>query len=143
MSGRGSLPAIRRAMLWIRDSRGGPAVEFALLLPFLTAMIYGVIETGRLMWTLNTLNYAVDSAARCRAVSSASCNSDSNAASYAAAQAMGLAPASAFTVASCTISGVSGEKVSINYSFQSPVMELLPRGTNYSVTLVAQSCYPL
>jgi Flp pilus assembly protein TadG len=44
--------------------RGVAAVEFALLLPVLLAMIFGTTELGRAIYTYNTLDKAVRDAAR-------------------------------------------------------------------------------
>ena len=44
--------------------RGVAAVEFALLLPLLLAMIFGTTELGRAIYTYNTLDKAVRDAAR-------------------------------------------------------------------------------
>jgi hypothetical protein len=63
----------------IADRRGGAAVEFALVLPFLFGLIYGTIELGRLFWDIAMLNFAVADAARCAVIDSAGvCNTQSN-----------------------------------------------------------------
>lgn len=47
-----------------RSQRGVAAVEFALLLPLLVAMIFGTSELGRAIYTYNTLSKTVRDAAR-------------------------------------------------------------------------------
>jgi Flp pilus assembly protein TadG len=44
--------------------RGQSLVEFALALPVLFVLIFGVIDGGRLVYCLGTLDYAVEEAAR-------------------------------------------------------------------------------
>ena len=51
-------------MRFIAARRGAVALEFALGFPIFLAMIYGVFEFGRIFWTQNTLEYAVEEAAR-------------------------------------------------------------------------------
>ena len=47
-----------------KDQSGTASVEFAMIaLGFLT-MIFGVIEVGRLAWTTNVVDYAIDESAR-------------------------------------------------------------------------------
>ncbi len=51
-------------MRFIRARRGAVALEFALGLPIFLAMIYGVFEFGRIFWTQNTMEFAIEEAAR-------------------------------------------------------------------------------
>lgn len=52
-------------MRWAtRDDRGGAAVEFALLAPVLVLLLVGIVETGRLMWTRTSLQFAAEEASR-------------------------------------------------------------------------------
>jgi Flp pilus assembly protein TadG len=131
----------------IANADGSAAIEFGLVLPFLIALIYGVIELSRMLWGLGVLNFAVEQGARYAAVNCASgCSTD--AAHYAASYAglaIGLAPdASQFTVdtGSTCGSGVAGARVSVSVAFTTAVLQLLPNGNAFSVTLAAQSCYP-
>src|SRR5215469_7281892 len=48
----------------LRCERGTTALEFAFLAPVLFAMIFGVIDVGRLAWTIGSLHFAAESAAR-------------------------------------------------------------------------------
>ena len=57
---------IRRSFL--RDQRGGGAVEFALVLPFLILMLFGIIDCGRWMWYYNMASKATQAGARVAAV---------------------------------------------------------------------------
>jgi Flp pilus assembly protein TadG len=47
-----------------RDQRGVAAVEFSMIAPIFFGLLVGIIDVGRYMWTLNTIQYAIDQGAR-------------------------------------------------------------------------------
>ena len=47
-----------------RDRRGVAAVEFGLISPIFFGLLVGIIDVGRYMWTLNTIQYAIDQGVR-------------------------------------------------------------------------------
>lgn len=47
-----------------RDQRGGAAIEFAILAPFLFALLLGIVEMGRMFYVRQALEYATEEAAR-------------------------------------------------------------------------------
>ena len=57
--------AVRRLLSQLRrDQRGVAAVEFAMIAPLFFGLLVGIIDVGRYMWTLNTIQYAVDQGVR-------------------------------------------------------------------------------
>jgi Flp pilus assembly protein TadG len=57
--------AARRLLSQLRrDQRGVAAVEFAMIAPFFFGLLIGIIDVGRYMWTLNTIQYAIDQGVR-------------------------------------------------------------------------------
>ncbi len=52
----------RHHALW--SQRGSTAIEFALILPVIAALLFGMIDFGRLLYTKEVLNNAVREAAR-------------------------------------------------------------------------------
>jgi Flp pilus assembly protein TadG len=115
------------------DNRGTSALEFALLLPVFLLLFFGAIEFGRMIWTQVTLQQAVQAAARCVSVGSCTVG---DAPSYASQQTYGLDVSSgAFTATSPSC----GIEVSANLPFTFILSALFP----WSVTLTAQSCYPM
>ena len=59
------MPAVRRRLSQLcRDQRGAAAVEFAMIAPAFFALLLGIVDVGRYMWTLNTMQYAIDDAVR-------------------------------------------------------------------------------
>jgi Flp pilus assembly protein TadG len=51
-------------------------MEFALVFPSFILLTMGVIEFGRAMWIQNTLQAAVEQAARCAVVNTTTCGTD-------------------------------------------------------------------
>jgi len=116
-----------------RDEDGATALEFALVLPALVLLIIGIMETGRVVWVQNALNYSVDQAARCASVDKITCGSATQIQAYAGTQSGAGFSASVFTVS------VAGCGIVVSGS--APVSLHIPFATS-SLTLSAQSCYP-
>jgi len=135
--------------LW-RARDGATAVEMAFLLPVFLLFLLGIEEFGRALWTQSTLQFAVEAAARCAAVSPSLCTASGGSSmdvpGYAARQAFGLSiPSSSFTYtanATCGVassaSGSGGAQVTASYAFQQLAQQLVP----LHVTLSAKSCHP-
>lgn len=70
--------------LFVRSRAGSTAVEFAMILPVFLAVIFGIIEFGRMIWTRNTMEHAVEVAARWGAINTA--KTDAEIEAYAATQ---------------------------------------------------------
>ena len=112
--------------------RGASAVEFALVLPALAALLVGGIYTGILMYSAAGLHTAVEEAARCYSVNSSQCGSASAAQTYAENQYYGMnTPTFIASNQAC------GHQVSatVTIAFTAVV-------TNVSVPLSATACFP-
>lgn len=59
----------RGVPLIVRDRTGSSAAEFALVLPLLILFLFGIIDVGRYMWTLNRAEKAVQMGVRYAVVS--------------------------------------------------------------------------
>ena len=119
----------------LRCRRGNAAIEFALIAPVFLALIVGVMEVGRILWIQNTLQQAVERAARCATVNASSCGSASAVQQFAATQAAGIGvPASAFTAT--TPACGNQVRASMSYAYMT---SLLPMP---ALTLSAQACFP-
>lgn len=128
----------------LANEEGTNAVEFALVVPLLVTLLFGIFEFARAVFVQGMLDYAVEQAARCASVASATtCNSTSATASYAAGLTSPLnIPAGDFTasVQSC------GNQVAASYNFAFVGTFALIGGKAVlpsSVTLTASSCYPI
>jgi Flp pilus assembly protein TadG len=81
------LTALRRIRAFGRGNSGASAVEFALAAPFLFLLLFAIVEFGRAWWAKNSLQYAVERAARYAVVCAAgTCPSDTAVQTYAANQ---------------------------------------------------------
>jgi len=127
-----------RAAAWAgrfaRNEAGNPAVEFGLLAPALLLFVFGIAEGGRLLWTVNALHYSVQEAARCATIDKSTCGTTTQIQNFAAGRSGASFTASVFTVA---VAGC-GNRVSANYT-----MPLNIPFMAHSISLTAQSCYPI
>jgi Flp pilus assembly protein TadG len=115
--------------------RGTVAVEYALVLSALLVFVFGIMDTGRVLWSLTTLERATEVAARCASVNTATCATAAEIEAYAATQAFGLTITSAAFTSSTTACGSL-----VTASF--PFTFLIPWMTTTGVTLTATACYP-
>jgi Flp pilus assembly protein TadG len=117
-----------------RDCGGSTAVEFALVMPALCTLVFGVMEFGRLAWTQAALNFAVDEAARCASVTPATCGTSNQTATYAAAEIGSYVPSSAFALTTTAC----GAKVTATFAYPFIATGLF----SATPTLSASACYP-
>lgn len=59
----------RASQYFTKCQQGATAAEFALVLPVALLFLFGIIDVGRLMWTLNTAEKATQMGARAAVVS--------------------------------------------------------------------------
>ena len=122
---------------------GSNAVEFALVLPMLIALLFGIYEFGQAMWTQGILDYAVQQAARCATVNATTCATSTAIKTFAAGQTSPLnLPTTAFTVTT----PACGHQVSASYVFSFVGRVAVIHSTALfptSVTLTSSSCYPI
>ena len=59
-----------RMRRWFKSTDGGAMVEFALILPFLLVIIWGIVDISRAFQAIDSLTSAVREGARAAAVTS-------------------------------------------------------------------------
>lgn len=124
-----------RVLSLLRDRGGASALEFGLVALPLLAFLFGIIETGRLLWIQNALHYAVQAAARCATIDTTVCDNPADTANFAAHSASVALSPSVFTASVNT--GNSCNQVAASY----PTALNIPL-VSVSVTLTASACYP-
>jgi len=118
-----------------RDNRGGSVVEFALVSLPVVLFVFGIMQTGWLVWADNLLNIAVDTAARCGAVNSLTrpCYGTTDMVKTAQ-EVFGPISGASFSAngSSCTTDGDVGlvGTYTVNFAFV------------VNMTMTAKSCYP-
>jgi Flp pilus assembly protein TadG len=115
----------------VRDCSGAVAVEFVVMLGPLLLLLLGTFDIGLMTLASTRINFAVEAAARCGAISAAMCTSPPQTAAYGASAA-GLPGlnASGFLVTT----QACGINVTATYTYAGV---LLP-----AITLSAGACYP-
>jgi Flp pilus assembly protein TadG len=131
---RQQLGMVAWARGFTRSDAGNLTIELGLLAPVLMLFICGVAEGGHVLWTVNALHYSVEEAARCATINKTTCGSATAIQSFAAGRSGATFASSVFTftAASC------GNRVSASYT-----MPLNIPFMAHSITLTAQSCYPI
>jgi Flp pilus assembly protein TadG len=132
-----------------RDRGGASAVEFALVIGPFILVLFGVIEFGRLLWTLNALQETAIAGARCMGVLNSSCTSSgaynsTSSVNYVKSVANGwgvaLTAANISLNNSASCAGVGDfSQVTITYTLQS-VVPLIQPLINDPMTVNA--CFP-
>jgi len=126
----------------LRCRQGGSAVEFAIAAPVFLALLLGLMEYARLIWTVQSLNSVAFSTARCATYGS-SCGTSSAAASYATQLASGfgltVTAANVTFTGNTTCNGNSGQnKVTVAYAFNSPIAGFIPA---FPATVTGTGCF--
>lgn len=116
-----------------RDTRGSAVVEFALISLPLFLFMFGIVEVSRVIKVQNSLQTAVERAARCSAIGASGCDTASGIQSYAASQTDGIAVSSSYFTAT---SATCGAKVTASMPYRT--ISLI----NIQGTLTASSCHP-
>lgn len=137
------------------DCHGATIVEMAIVSStVLFILIFGIIGTGMFIQAQISLNYAVETAARCAAVMGEANNSPcptstpATIESYAANQFVNLSSTvtPVFTATTpvngcggtAQTQGPAGQQVSATYAFRSLLYPYVP----FKLTLSASACYP-
>jgi Flp pilus assembly protein TadG len=120
---------------FITRNDGSASVEFAFVGPLLIGLMLAVVQCGFMLRTKLSLEHAVESAARCAAISSSICGTASAIQTYAATQAYSLnLPASTFAYSKTSC----GNQVSAAYTYYFFTSAF----SAASMPLTAQACFP-
>ena len=124
---------IRKVRALRRSGDGGAALEFALVIPAFIALTVGAMFTANLVFTVSSMHYATEAAARCASIQTTVCTSSSVIQSYATTHYAGpsVSPSFVYSTAGCghTVTGT------VTYS-----LDLGSR--TMSVPVSTASCHP-
>ncbi|WP_344125586.1 TadE family protein [Luedemannella flava] len=125
-------------MVHRRRDRGAAAVEFALVLPVLLILVFGIIDFGRMLNAKITLTQAAREGARAAAVSSYA-----NGVKWTRDAANGSLGTLNPTVESCADDATrvaARVRVSYDFTFVTPIGALI--GSSSTMTLTSESVSP-
>ena len=92
----------------LADRSGASAAEFAMVLPLLLLLMFGIIDVGRYMWSINRAEKAAQMGVRMAVVTQfVSSAINANYVGQCSLQAGDTIPASCFTAVTCSRSGTS------------------------------------
>jgi Flp pilus assembly protein TadG len=129
----------------LRSQRGSTAIEFALILPVIATLLFGMIDFGRLLYTKEVLNNAVREAARTGIVAGANDVSDAviaAAVTNSIQNSQLLDPANATVLPPVRTTDAFGNRnlaVTVGYTFNFLVVGGLIPGLTTTQTLNSQS----
>jgi Flp pilus assembly protein TadG len=117
----------------VKDDRGAAAVEYGFVLPIFLLVVMGAIWGGMLMYSVSSLNLAVQQAARCMSVDATNCPTATAAQTYAMSHYAGpnISPVFTATATGC------GHTVGAQANFNLGILPGVP-----NIPLTASACYP-
>jgi Flp pilus assembly protein TadG len=126
---------LRKPRCVIDCEHGVAAVETAFMLPPFIIMLYGVVKVSMLLWTMGSLHYAAEAAARYASINCSSSCTPSPATyaldNYYGQTLDGTNPFS-YSATGC------GNTVTASYTYSLDI----PLVGNYSVPLTTTACFP-
>lgn len=128
---------------WIKQCEGSISVEFSMVGIGFIMLIIGIIELGRLAWTTNVVDYAVDEAARYAMLHQDATYSEVEDHARDSLDSL-FVPSSGLNIAiqNTDVSGVNFIEITGNYQFTSLTNTVLPDALS-AVTLAINSRRPV
>jgi Flp pilus assembly protein TadG len=117
----------------LRDVRGTPAVEFAIVAPVFLMLIVGMFYCALLLFTDVSMQNAVDDGARCASVKTAVCKDSASTIAYTKAAYNAGASIPVFTSTNTACGHLVTANTNFSFNFLVATM---------AVPLSAQACFP-
>jgi Flp pilus assembly protein TadG len=131
---------------FLRNTRGGTAVEFAIVAPTFLMMIFLMLDGGRMLFTKQALNDLAIAGARCMALQATGCANATAAQTWVIARARQRSQLVLTTVTIDAATSCNGQtnmaKARIDYTYKKGPLNLLPQSAVPS-TLTSISCFPV
>ena len=125
--------SFRKLRRILADRRGVTALEFAFVAPLVITLQLGTIYVALMMFSVSSLEYAVQEGARCASVQTSLCTSVASTTNYTATRYFGFG-----TPVFTPTTTICGNLVSASLSFS-----LTTGFDDYTVPLSAAACFPL
>jgi Flp pilus assembly protein TadG len=127
---------LKRSSGLLSCDSGATIIELAFGLTAFLMLIFGIVDIARVLWTLGSLHYAAESAARCASVNTTTCGSTSAIQTYALNKYYGedLGGTNPFTYSATGC----GNTVTASYTYSL----VIPLAGTYSIPLSATACFP-
>lgn len=117
--------------LYLKNQSGSTAVEFSLIAIVFLTIVFGIMESGRIFWTQNALQYAVENASRAALVDSTLSDAEiEDVATDSLTDMMISAVGFDVSVATVTIGALDYIEVDATYQYTAMVAGLLPASLN-------------
>jgi Flp pilus assembly protein TadG len=118
----------------LKDTRGTTAIEFAILGPVFIGLIVGMLYMCMLLFTAASLHYAVEEAARCSSVKTATCTDNTSTIAYAQSHFNAssiLTPTFVYSTPACGHSVTASASFAFDFGLSS-----------VAVPITAAACFP-
>ena len=129
------MTAMRESRLFLSEG-GSSTVELAIILSVFLSMLFGIVNTGIVLWTMASLHYAAETSARCAAVGSTGCTDASSIKSYALDHYFGVSLGGtnpfSYSATGC------GHTVTASYTYSL----VIPMVGTYPLSLSTTACSP-
>jgi Flp pilus assembly protein TadG len=123
------------------DRRGASMVEFALVLPLLAVLLFGIIQYGFIFNAYMTLRHGMHVAARTFALSGGVTNTPQDIVCFAVQPMLDCSRLGTPTVTSTNVGTVSATTVSGTYGLPLIVKFVVPGATGNTLTITASATY--
>ena len=129
------MTVMKESRLLVSES-GSSTVELAIILSVFLSMLFGIVNTAIVLWTMASLHYAAETAARCAAIGSTGCTDASSIQSYALDHYFGVSLAGtnpfSYSATGC------GHTVTAFYTYSL----VIPMVDTYPLSLSTTACSP-
>ncbi|HJW41695.1 MAG TPA: TadE/TadG family type IV pilus assembly protein [Rhizomicrobium sp.] len=116
----------------LKDERGAAAVEFAIVGPVYIILTIGILYTCLVLFSVASMQYAVEQAARCAGVNSTACATSGQIVAYAKADYLGpFTPTFTYAAKTC------GNQVSASASLTYDVVF-----KTFTIPFSVKACFP-
>ena len=133
---------MKRLKRFCKDTKGTTAVEFAMVGTLMLLMLFGIIELGRIFWTQNAVQSAIELTARRYIVSTSMSDSELQDYARAAMTSMQLDGSRlTLTVTKTTSQSIKFIQLDGAYAY-SPLGTLITQFTNLSLKARSRISYP-